>query len=148
MLTLCWKHFFIFNNLACGVGFYWDYTNCTVCPIGTYNDDEEAPELRCESCEPGFTTQQEGSTSSDQVYHALFLSGFHSLIFSYFSMRCWIFLVIEMEWEWNPRSKLYTLSHWNLQWWWRSTWGAVYFLWTRIHDSTRRKHQQRTMRTK
>ena len=51
---------------GCGTGYYRTYPNptsceCEPCPLGTYIDRDNAQE--CTSCQAGFTTFKEGSTS-------------------------------------------------------------------------------------
>ena len=70
---------------------YEGHQNCTLCPIGSYNDDEEAPDLRCTSCGRGYTTQQEGSTSSSQC-----VSSKNLFMFSKESMS-WSVLPLDLD---------------------------------------------------
>ena len=59
---------FKFAKLECDRGYFRNSTNgvdlCIPCAVGTYSDKENAQ--WCRSCSPGYTTSEEGSTSSSE----------------------------------------------------------------------------------
>ena len=52
--------------VGCGIGYFEDQDSCEceICPIGTYNDQDDVE--TCTSCPTGWTTLQSGSTLDSQ----------------------------------------------------------------------------------
>ena len=50
------------NNLECTKGYFRDVDKCTLCPVGTYSDTDDAES--CTNCATGQTTSQRGSDQS------------------------------------------------------------------------------------